>query len=62
MSEIVQKEPIIINLFASPEFAALPWYKRFWTNLRRTRPAVSMQPLSDHLAEIWEKWNKAQAR
>ncbi|KAJ9101536.1 hypothetical protein QFC20_005229 [Naganishia adeliensis] len=61
MSEIVQKEPIIINLFASPEFAALPWYKRFWINLRRTRPAVSMQPLSDHLADIWEKWNKAQA-
>jgi hypothetical protein len=62
MSDIVQKEPIIINLFASPEFAALPWYKRFWINLRRTRPTVSMQPLSDHLAEVWEKWNKAQAR
>jgi hypothetical protein len=62
MSEIVKREPIIVNSIASSKYKALPWYQRFWSALQRTRPTVSMQPLSDHLAEIWEKWNKAQAR
>ncbi|GHJ86709.1 hypothetical protein NliqN6_3111 [Naganishia liquefaciens] len=61
MSEIVKREPIIVNSIASSKYKALPWYQRFWSALQRTRPTVSMQPLSDHLAEIWEKWNKAQA-
>ncbi|KAJ9119646.1 hypothetical protein QFC22_003356 [Naganishia vaughanmartiniae] len=61
MSSIVEKEPIIASIYSSPEFTSLPWYKRFIKNLNRITPTASIQPLSNHLAEVWEQWNKAQA-
>jgi hypothetical protein len=62
MSTIVQKEPMIASIYTSPEFTNLPWYKRFIRNLNRITPTASIQPLSNHLADVWEQWNKAQAR
>ncbi|KAJ9127590.1 hypothetical protein QFC24_001000 [Naganishia onofrii] len=61
MSTIVQKEPMIASIYTSPEFTNLPWYKRFIRNLNRITPTASIQPLSNHLADVWEQWNKAQA-